>query len=50
MAETPKYDLLLRRALGIPLEDAVPMVTSNPAQMIGMSDSLGAIKPAIPPM
>jgi dihydroorotase len=32
-------------ALGIPLEDVVPMVTSNPAQMIGMSDRIGALKP-----
>jgi dihydroorotase len=32
-------------ALGIPLEDVVPMVTSNPAQMIGMSDCMGALKP-----
>jgi dihydroorotase len=32
-------------ALGIPLEDVVPMVTSNPAQMIGMSERIGALKP-----
>ena len=32
-------------ALGIPLEDVVPMVTSNPAQMIGLTDRLGALKP-----
>ena len=32
-------------ALGITLEDVVPMVTSNPAQMIGMSDRIGALKP-----
>jgi dihydroorotase len=32
-------------ALGIALEDVVPMVTSHPAQMLGMSDRLGALKP-----
>jgi dihydroorotase len=32
-------------ALGLALEDVVPMVTSNPAQMLGMSDRLGALKP-----
>ena len=30
-------------ALGIPFEDVVPMVTSHPAQMLGMSDTLGAL-------
>jgi dihydroorotase len=32
-------------ALGIPLEDVVPMVTSHPAQMLGLTDRLGALKP-----
>ena len=32
-------------ALGIPLEDVVPMVTSNSAQMLGLTDCLGALKP-----
>jgi dihydroorotase len=32
-------------ALGLALTDVVPMVTSNPAQMLGMSDRLGALKP-----
>jgi len=32
-------------ALGIPLEDVVPMVTSHPAQMLGLADRLGALKP-----
>ena len=32
-------------ALGMSLEDVMPMVTSNPAQMIGMSDCIGALKP-----
>lgn len=31
-------------ALGIPLEAVVPMVTSHPAAMLRMSDSLGALK------
>jgi dihydroorotase len=35
-------------ALGIPLEDVVPMVTSNPAQMLGLTDCLGALKPGFP--
>lgn len=30
-------------ALGIPLEEVVPMVTSHPAEMLRMSDSLGAL-------
>jgi dihydroorotase len=29
--------------LGLPLEQVVPMVTSNPAKMLGMSDTLGAL-------
>ncbi|MFZ3360843.1 MAG: amidohydrolase/deacetylase family metallohydrolase [Xanthobacteraceae bacterium] len=32
-------------ALGIPLEDVVPMVTTHPAQMIGLADRLGALTP-----
>jgi len=31
-------------ALGLSLQDVVPMVTSNPAQMIGLTDRLGALK------
>ena len=31
-------------ALGIPLEEVVPMVTSNPARMLGRADEIGAIK------
>ena len=31
-------------ALGLSLSDVVPMVTSNPAQMIGLTDRLGALK------
>lgn len=30
-------------ALGLPLEEVVPMVTSHPAEMLRMSDSLGAL-------
>ena len=32
-------------ALGLSLEQVVPMVTSNPAKMIGRSDEIGALKP-----
>jgi dihydroorotase len=32
-------------ALGIALEDVVPMVTTNPAVMLGLSDQVGALKP-----
>jgi dihydroorotase len=32
-------------ALGIPLKDVVPMVTLHPAQMLGLTDRLGALKP-----
>jgi dihydroorotase len=32
-------------ALGLALEDVVPMVTTNPAQMLGMTDRVGALKP-----
>src|SRR6187402_16208 len=31
-------------ALGLTLEQVVPMVTSNPAKMIGLSDKIGALK------
>ncbi|WP_156922221.1 amidohydrolase/deacetylase family metallohydrolase [Azorhizobium doebereinerae] len=32
-------------ALGLPLEQVVPMVTTNPARMLGLADRLGALKP-----
>src|SRR5271155_443188 len=32
-------------ALGIPLEDVVPMVTTNAARMLGLTDRLGALTP-----
>jgi len=32
-------------ALGIPLEDVVPMVTVHPAQMLGLADRIGALTP-----
>jgi dihydroorotase len=32
-------------ALGLSLESVVPMVTSNPAQMLGLTDRLGALTP-----
>ena len=31
-------------ALGLPLEQVVPMVTSNPARMLGRADEIGALK------
>jgi dihydroorotase len=31
-------------ALGMPLEKVVPMVTSNPAKMLGRADEIGALK------
>ncbi len=31
-------------ALGLPLEQVVPLVTSNPARMLGRADEIGAIK------
>src|SRR5579862_6292798 len=31
-------------ALGMPLEQVVPMVTSNPAKMLGRADEIGALK------
>ncbi len=30
-------------ALGMTLEEVVPMVTSNPAKMLGLSDRIGAL-------
>jgi len=34
-------------ALGLPLEQVVPMVTTNAAAMIGKSDELGTLKPGV---
>ena len=34
-------------ALGISLEQVVPMVTSNAADMIGLSDALGSLRPGV---
>ena len=34
-------------ALGLTLEQVVPMVTSHPAQMLGLSDVIGALKPGM---
>jgi len=34
-------------ALGLTLEQVVPMVTSNPAAMLGLSDQIGALRPGI---
>jgi dihydroorotase len=34
-------------ALGLSLEQVVPMVTSNPAEMLGLSDELGALRPGM---
>ncbi len=31
-------------SLGLTLEQVVPMVTSNPAKMIGLSDKIGSLK------
>jgi dihydroorotase len=31
-------------ALGLTLEQVVPMVTSNPAKMLGRADEIGALK------
>ena len=31
-------------ALGLTLEQVVPMVTSNPAEMLGLSDTIGALR------
>jgi len=35
------------RALGLTLEQVVPMVTSHPAEMLGLSDVIGALKPGM---
>jgi dihydroorotase len=34
-------------ALGLTLEQVVPMVTSNPAEMLGLSDRIGALRPGM---
>jgi len=34
-------------ALGLKLEDIVPMVTTGPAAMAGMSDQMGSLKPGV---
>jgi dihydroorotase len=34
-------------ALGLTLEEVVPMVTSNPAKMLNRSDEIGALKPGM---
>jgi len=34
-------------ALGLALEQVVPMVTSNPAAMLGLSDQIGALRPGM---
>jgi len=34
-------------ALGLTLEQVVPMVTSHPAEMLGLSDVIGALKPGM---
>ena len=34
-------------ALGLPLEKVVPMVTSHPAQMLGLADEVGLLKPGV---
>jgi dihydroorotase len=34
-------------ALGLTLEQVVPMVTSNPARMVGLSDQIGALRPGM---
>src|SRR5579863_4275290 len=34
-------------ALGLTLEQVVPMVTSHPAEMLGLSDRIGALKPGM---
>ena len=36
---------LTRPALGATLEQVVAMVTSRPAQVLGMSDSIGTLQP-----
>jgi dihydroorotase len=34
-------------ALGVPLEQVVPMVTSHAAQMLGLADEIGTLKPGV---
>src|SRR2546429_3094077 len=34
-------------ALGLTLEQVVPMVTSHPAEMLGLSDTIGALRPGM---
>jgi len=34
-------------ALGLTLEQVVPMVTSHPAEMMGLSDQIGALRPGM---
>src|SRR5256714_7593826 len=34
-------------ALGLPLEKVVPMVTTNPAKMLGMENELGSLRPGV---
>jgi dihydroorotase len=34
-------------ALGLALEQVVPMVTSRPAEMLGLSDVIGALRPGM---
>ncbi len=34
-------------ALGVKLEDIIPMVTTGPAAMAGMSDQMGSLKPGV---
>ena len=34
-------------ALGLPIEKIVPMVTVNPAKMLGMANELGSLKPGV---
>ena len=34
-------------ALGLTLEQVVPMVTSHPAEMLGLSDQIGALSPGM---
>jgi dihydroorotase len=34
-------------ALGLPLEKIVPMVTTNPAKMIGLESEIGLLRPGV---
>src|SRR3977135_2907068 len=34
-------------ALGVPLEQVVPMVTSHPAEMLGLSGEIGTLRPGV---